>query len=83
MAPSQLRVESAANDGNGGGSGSSLSGTLASNVQTTPPKPLLNRCLGNCKIIDLGAVGVGDWGPLFWDIMLEEGRDECDVCLMY
>ena len=59
MAPSQLRVESAANDGNGGGSGSSLSGTLASNVQTTPPKPLLNRCLENCKIIDLGA---WEWG---------------------
>ena len=45
VAPSQLRVESAANDGTAGGSGSSLSGTLASNVQTTPPKPLLNRLL--------------------------------------
>ncbi|CAK9040198.1 E3 ubiquitin-protein ligase UPL2 (Ubiquitin-protein ligase 2) (HECT-type E3 ubiquitin transferase UPL2) [Durusdinium trenchii] len=36
VAPSQLRVESA---------GSNTSGTLASNVQTTPPKPLLNRLL--------------------------------------
>ncbi|CAE7198137.1 UPL2 [Symbiodinium sp. CCMP2592] len=37
VAPSQLRVESS--------TGSSMSGTLASNVQTTPPKPLLNRLL--------------------------------------
>ncbi|CAE7191005.1 UPL2 [Symbiodinium necroappetens] len=37
VAPSQLRIESS--------TGSSMSGTLASNVQTTPPKPLLNRLL--------------------------------------
>lgn len=36
VAPSQLRVESA---------GANMSGALASNVQTTPPKPLLNRLL--------------------------------------
>ncbi|CAE7202174.1 UPL2 [Symbiodinium natans] len=37
VAPSQLRIESS--------TGSNMSGALASNVQTTPPKPLLNRLL--------------------------------------
>eukprot|EP00930_Biecheleria_cincta_P024231 TRINITY_DN17362_c0_g1_i1.p1 TRINITY_DN17362_c0_g1~~TRINITY_DN17362_c0_g1_i1.p1 ORF type:complete len:3719 (+),score=933.30 TRINITY_DN17362_c0_g1_i1:1202-11158(+) len=40
VAPSQLRVESSS-----GSSTLAQSGNLASNVQTTPPKPLLNRLL--------------------------------------
>ncbi|CAE7022008.1 UPL2 [Symbiodinium natans] len=37
VAPSQLRIESSGS--------TNMSGTLPSNVQTTPPKPLLNRLL--------------------------------------